>query len=125
MAQRDGLPARLLHRLMVGEEIEHGLVDAYDQPAIDRDADEQRHDALRCRTHVVLRRRGEFLLAFRLPPGLVIAGQILFEDELAVACDDDRMDGGRALIEACGDAAESRAIHADAVGRRSHPTVVD
>src|SRR6478735_1918349 len=116
MAQRDGLPARLLRRLMVGEEFEHGLVDAFDQLAIDRDADEQRSDTLRCRTHVMLRRRGELVLAVRLSPGLVVAGKILLEDELAVACDDDRMDLGRPLLEPRGDAAELRAVHADTVG---------
>ena len=94
MTQGDVIPARCFQRRPFREEFDHGLVDPGDQPALDCDAHEQRHHAFGRRSHVVPGGRVEIVRSVVLAPGLVISRKILFEDELAVADDDDGVNLG-------------------------------
>ena len=124
MAERDGVPPRLLHRLILRKEFHHRLIGAGDQLAIDRNPDQQRDCAFRRRALVVLGRGAEFVLAFRLAPGLVEAREILLEHQLAVAGDDHGVNVGAGELQPRGDAAQARAVHAGAFRCGGDPAVI-
>ena len=125
MAKGDVVPTWRFQRRIIRKEFDDGLVGALDQFAIDRNPDQQRNHALRNRAHVVLGRRIEIVPPFAHSPGLVIAGEILLEHQFAVPNDDDGMDIGIAFLQPRGDAAQTRAVKADAFGRGGSPAIVE
>jgi hypothetical protein len=124
MAQGDCVPARRLQLRIFREELDHRFIDTGDQLAVDRDAHQQRGDALRHRPHVVFGRRVEVELALGDTPGIVVARKILLEYQFAVADDDHRMNVGITVLQPCRDAAQPRTIETDAFGRCRGPAVV-
>ena len=73
----------------------------------------------------MLGRGVEIVLAATLAPGLVIACEILLEDELAMTGDDHGVNVGLGLLQPRGDGAQPRAIEAGAFGGIDSPAVAE
>lgn len=73
----------------------------------------------------MLGRGVEIVLAATLAPRLVIACEILLEDELAVTGDDHGVNVGLGLSQPGGDGAQPRAIEAGAFGGIDNPAVAE
>ena len=65
----------------------------------------------------------EIVLPVALSPGLVIAREILLEDELAMAGDDHGVNVGLGFLQPGGDAAKPCAIEADAIRGIDRPAI--
>jgi hypothetical protein len=106
--------------------VEHGLVDAGYELAIEGDPEQQRDHALRRRPDVVLDGRTVLGVGDGLIPDLVVAFAVVLEGQRAVADHHDAVDvAGTETIEPFGHGAKAAAVDADGFRRRGSPAIRD